>query len=107
MYPNVEIVVAPFEDWPLPREPFDAVVSATAFHWIDPDIRVMKATRALRPGGSLAIIETRRVPVGDEQLFADLLALQPALRSNGAAAAHADRRRAARDAGRDRGVGPL
>ena len=71
-YPNVEMVVALFEDWPLPREPFDAVVSATAFHWIDPDIRVMKARRALRPGGSLAIIETRRVPVGDEQLFADL-----------------------------------
>ena len=69
---NVETVVAPFEDWPLPREPFDAVVSATAFHWIDPEIRVAKAAQALRPGGSLAIIETRRVPVGDEQLFADL-----------------------------------
>lgn len=71
-YPNVEVVVADFEAWPLPDEPFDAVVSATAFHWIDPEIRVAKAAQALRPGGSLAIIETRRVPVGDEQLFADL-----------------------------------
>ena len=71
-YPDVEFVVAAFEDWPLPEEPFDAVVSATAFHWIDPDIRLTKAARALRPGGSLAVIETRRVPVGDERLFAEL-----------------------------------
>jgi len=71
-YPNVEVVVADFEAWPLPDELFDAVVSATAFHWIAPEIRVAKAAQALRPGGSLAIIETRRVPVGDEQLFADL-----------------------------------
>jgi len=71
-HPNVEIVVATFEDWPLPSEPFDAVVSATAFHWIDPEIRVTKAAQALRPGGSLAVIETRRIPLGDEQLLADL-----------------------------------
>ena len=70
-YPNTEVVVAAFEDWPLPNEPFDAVVSATAFHWIDPEIRVAKAAQALRPGGSLAIIETRRIPVADEQLLAD------------------------------------
>ena len=71
-YANVEIVVAPFEDWPLPSEPFDAVVSATAFHWIDPEIRVRKSAQALRAGGSLAIIETRRVPLGDAQLLADV-----------------------------------
>jgi SAM-dependent methyltransferase len=71
-YPNVEVVVAAFEDWPLPDEPFDAVVSATAFHWIDPEIRVSKATRALRPGGSLAIIETHRTPLGPDAFLADL-----------------------------------
>lgn len=69
---NVEVVVAPFEDWPIPNEPFDAVVSATAFHWIDPEVRLTKSAQALRPGGSLAIIETRRVPVGDERLLADV-----------------------------------
>lgn len=68
VYPNVEVVVAGFEDWPLPPERFDAVVSATAFHWINPEIRVTKAAEALRPGGSLAIIETRRNPVGEEFL---------------------------------------
>jgi len=71
-YANVEVVRAAFEDWPLPNEPFDAVVYATAFHWIDPEIRLTKAAQALRPGGSLVIIETRRIPVGDDRLLADL-----------------------------------
>jgi len=65
-FPGVEVVVSAFEDWPapwseaergpapwseaergstpwseaerglLPADPFDAVVSATAFHWLDP-----------------------------------------------------------------------
>jgi hypothetical protein len=47
-------------------------VCATAFHWIDPEIRVTKSAQALRPGGSLAIIETRRVPLGDAQLLAEV-----------------------------------
>jgi SAM-dependent methyltransferase len=71
-HPNVEVVVTAFEDWPLPEEPFDAVVAATAFHWIDPEIRVWKAARALRPGGTLAIIETRRIPDADERILAAL-----------------------------------
>ena len=70
-YPDVEVVVAAFEEWSLPDEPFDAVVSATAFHWIDPETRVTKSAQALRPGGSLAIIETRRIPLADENLLAD------------------------------------
>jgi protein-L-isoaspartate O-methyltransferase len=34
-FPSVEVVNAAFEDWPLPAEPFDLVLAATAFHWID------------------------------------------------------------------------
>jgi SAM-dependent methyltransferase len=71
-HPNAEVVVADFETWPLPKEPFDAVVSATAFHWIDPDVRVAKAADALVPGGSLAIIETRRKPLGPDDVLATL-----------------------------------
>ncbi|MGH2816652.1 MAG: class I SAM-dependent methyltransferase, partial [Actinomycetota bacterium] len=48
-FPAVEVVTAPFEDWPLPEEPFDLVLAATAFHWIDPGVRVVKAADALRP----------------------------------------------------------
>jgi SAM-dependent methyltransferase len=73
-FPGVEVVTAAFEDWPLPGEPFDLVVAATAFHWIDPVVRVAKVADALRPGGALAIVATHHVAGGDEALFADLQA---------------------------------
>ena len=69
-FPAVEVVTAPFEDWPLPAEPFDLVLAATAFHWIDPAVRVAKAADALRPGGWLATIATHHVAGGDESFFA-------------------------------------
>jgi len=71
-FPNVSILVAAFEDWPLPSEPFDAVVSATAFHWIDPAMRVTKAADALRPGGVLATIDTHHVAGGSADFFVDV-----------------------------------
>jgi SAM-dependent methyltransferase len=71
-FPNVAIVVAAFEDWPLPPEPFDAVVSATAFHWLDSSVRVTKSAAALRPGGTLATIATHHIDGGDRQFFIDV-----------------------------------
>lgn len=65
----VEIHVSSFEDWPLPAEPFDAVVAATSFHWVDPVVRVQRAADALRPGGVLATISTDHVAGGDAALF--------------------------------------
>jgi len=56
--PEAEIIVSSFEDWPVPAEPFDLVVSATAFHWLDPEIRVEKSANLLGPQGSLALIDT-------------------------------------------------
>ncbi|WBQ03057.1 class I SAM-dependent methyltransferase [Kribbella sp. CA-293567] len=70
--PELEVITAPFESWPLPAEKFDLVLSATAFHWIDPAVRVPKAADALRPGGVLAIISTHHVAGGSEQLWIDL-----------------------------------
>ncbi len=69
-YPNASVHTAAFEDWPLPAEPFDLVFAATAFHWLDPDVRWRKAAAALRPGGSLAVIETVHVAAGDVDFFA-------------------------------------
>lgn len=71
-YPNAEIVVAAFEDWPLPAEPFDTVVSATAFHWLDPAVRVAKAADALRSGGALATIGTHHVAGGTAGFFVEV-----------------------------------
>ncbi len=70
-FPSVAVVVAAFEDWPLPTRPFDLVLSATAFHWLDPAIRVTKAADALRPGGALATIATHHVAGGTESFFVE------------------------------------
>jgi SAM-dependent methyltransferase len=69
-FPAVRVEVAPFEAWPLPAAPFDAVVSATAFYWVDPAVRVVKAAAALRPGGALATITTHHVAGGTAAFFA-------------------------------------
>ncbi|MGI8534277.1 MAG: class I SAM-dependent methyltransferase [Candidatus Limnocylindrales bacterium] len=71
-FPNVRIAAGAFEDWTLPNEPFDTVLSATAFHWIDPEVRVGKAADALRPGGALATIDTHHVAGGSEEFFAEV-----------------------------------
>jgi ubiquinone/menaquinone biosynthesis C-methylase UbiE len=48
--------VGRFEDVELPEGTFDAVLSATAFHWVDPSVGWSKAARLLRPGGLLALL---------------------------------------------------
>jgi len=47
-----------FEDFQATEASFDLVVSATAWHWIDPAVRFEKAARLLRPGGWLALLST-------------------------------------------------
>ena len=54
---EVEFVNAPFEDALLPGEQFQAVFSASAFHWIDPKVSWQKAADALVPGGTLALLQ--------------------------------------------------
>lgn len=65
-FPGVEVVTCAFEDWPLPDEPFDLVFCATAFHWIDPAVRVAKSADALRIGGALATVATHHAKDGPE-----------------------------------------
>jgi SAM-dependent methyltransferase len=68
-FPFATVECATFEEWPLPIEPFDAVVVANAFHWLDPDLRVTKPPALLRPGGSLAILHTHHVWGGTTGFF--------------------------------------
>jgi SAM-dependent methyltransferase len=70
--PEARVVVANFDDWPLPATPFDLVVCATAFHWLDPATRMARCAAALRPGGVLAVISTHHVAGGTEQFFVDV-----------------------------------
>jgi SAM-dependent methyltransferase len=70
-FQDVRVEVGCFEEWQLPAEPFDAVVSASAFHWIDPEIRFSKAARALKPAGALTIVHLHHVKGGTPGFFAD------------------------------------
>ena len=53
---GVSFQVTSFEDFAAPDASFDLIVSGAAFHWIDPEIRFVKAARLLRPGGWLAVL---------------------------------------------------
>ena len=55
-YPSVQVVRADFHDWEPEPGSFDMFFSASAFHWIEPEIGYPKAHRALRPGGLLALV---------------------------------------------------
>ncbi len=71
-FPDVEVEVAAFEEWPLPANSFDLVLAATSWHWLDPSVRVAKAANALRPGGALATISTHHVAGGTESFFIEV-----------------------------------
>jgi SAM-dependent methyltransferase len=70
--PGAEVVTADFDRWPLPAEPFDLVIAATAFHWLDPDTRMDRTADALRPGGTLAVIGTHHIAGGTPGFFAEV-----------------------------------
>jgi SAM-dependent methyltransferase len=53
---EVEFVNAQFEDARLPRERFRAMFSASAFHWVDPEVSWQRAADVLVPGGTLALV---------------------------------------------------
>jgi SAM-dependent methyltransferase len=44
-----------FELAPVPDEPYHALFSATAFHWVDPGVAWYRAAEMLRPGGLIAL----------------------------------------------------
>jgi len=55
-YPNVEVKNTTFEEWDLEPGKFNAVLSATAFHWIPAEIGYPKAADALQDKGSLILM---------------------------------------------------
>jgi SAM-dependent methyltransferase len=54
---DAEFVNARLEDMPPPREPYRAVFSASAIHWVDPDLGWRRIADVLAPGGTLALIQ--------------------------------------------------
>jgi len=55
-FPGVAFHVGSFEDWPLERGSFRAVVAASAMHWVSPQIAYIKAASALNDSGSLILL---------------------------------------------------
>ena len=66
-YPNAEVVITTFEDALEEPGSYDAVVSATAFHWIDPGVGFPKAAIVLRPGGVLALLTNAHAAGGSQE----------------------------------------
>ena len=64
---GIHVVVAAFESWNPPSEPFDLVYSAQAWHWVDPAIGAVKAGIALRPGGYFAAFWNSNVQTPEVQ----------------------------------------
>ena len=54
---DVEFVHARFEDMQLSPESYAAVFSASAIHWVDPELSWRKIADALAPDGTLALIQ--------------------------------------------------
>jgi SAM-dependent methyltransferase len=54
-WPTVGVVTTSFEDFDAPTSSFDVVVSATAFHWVDPNVSYAKAAELLSNRGQLAL----------------------------------------------------
>jgi SAM-dependent methyltransferase len=54
--PDAEVLEGRGEDIPLPDASVDAVLIASAWHWLDPERAGPEIARVLRPGGALGVI---------------------------------------------------
>jgi len=74
LFRNVMIKQSSFEEWSLDRTAFDVVVSASAFHWVQPEIGYPKAADALRDDGYLVLLWNKEPQPGSDvrQLFDEI-----------------------------------
>ena len=75
---DLELVHARLEDIEAPRESYRAVFSASAIHWVDPDLGWRRIADALVPNGALALIQY--VGLREQRTADDQRALLSALR---------------------------
>jgi 2-polyprenyl-3-methyl-5-hydroxy-6-metoxy-1,4-benzoquinol methylase len=67
---SISFQVCSFEDFAAADASFDLIISATAFHWVDPEVKFSKSAQLLRPSGWLALLSTERLY--DDRLAAAL-----------------------------------
>src|SRR5262245_50632003 len=65
---RVSVHVGDFERF-RSADAFDLVFSATAFHWIDPAVALLRVADVLRPGGALATVRTDHILGGTVPFF--------------------------------------
>jgi len=76
-FSQTTVIDGAFETWrPSAGEQFDLVFAATAWHWVDPEVRYRRAWKLLRPGGHLAFWSASHViPEGGDPFFAEIQAV--------------------------------
>jgi SAM-dependent methyltransferase len=91
-YKNFKAICSSFEEYETPDDTFSLVFSATAFHWIDPEIGYPKAYRSLKKGGVLAVFwHMSSVIRQQDELFKELSAIFQKYPSKVSAISRADR----------------
>ena len=73
-FQKVVINQSSFEEWPLAASAFDIVVSASAFHWIQPEVGYPKVDRALRDDGYFVLLWNKEPQPNSDvcQLFIEI-----------------------------------
>src|SRR5438876_3292992 len=56
---GVTVETSSFEEWPVAHGSARLVMSAQAWHWVRPGVRLAKAHETLEPGGALALFWNR------------------------------------------------
>jgi trans-aconitate methyltransferase len=56
---GISVEVGTFEQWEPQHRSFDLLISAQAWHWVEPKAGVAKAASVLHPGGHLAVFWNR------------------------------------------------
>ena len=67
--PALTITIGDFEEVGVEEHDFDAVFSATAYHWISPKAQVDRPVSVLKPGGVIAIVDLNQVSSPDDKGF--------------------------------------
>jgi SAM-dependent methyltransferase len=67
--PALTITIGDFEEVDVEEHGFDAVFSATAYHWISPKAQVDRPVSVLKPGGVIAIVDLNQVISPDDKGF--------------------------------------
>lgn len=68
---RLNIVRSSFEEAEIQRGAYDAVVSATAYHWVPAPARLEKPASILKSGGILAVIDTNQVASSADRGYFD------------------------------------